>query len=752
MTKKKKILLWFTGVIGLAIALLAGLALIAPRFINKDFVRQAIENTFSEELGGTLTYDRVDLSIFPLPHIVVYNPTFAIPGSISGSLKSLDIYPAVLPLLSGKVQIAKTVLGRPDITILLPGETGRSKKKEPAGGSPLQTVLETASRIIPDILFISQNGQLTLIEDQRKVFVLSDLKTRISFHAAQRSEGLLHNAGPDETFRIAGSAAFTISEGGAFPGAVLLTIDTFEFLPRTLSFSRVRAEVLDSSVTVSGKLDDYLTALRKADLSLSGTIGPDFVQWIRTEAELPPALTVHAPLTVSKARLRWNRNVSTHLEGSATVEGGAAFSVDIAWAPESIFLKDMRLHDGESDAHVSFKRGQQILDLSFSGNLAQRTLKRFFEHESVQFGWIKGDIRAHADYGRPEKSMVEGAVEGEGLVIPYISKIPFIVTRLSLKASGDQIVLDPLALTIGKDDLTAKGSIAISEEGFNLDMDLTSARFDWETLHALLTPDRDKQKENSESTSGRKKLPVQGQLRISLDAMSAGRFTAQELQAMVSLERDRTSIELSKATVCGASLPGTIVIAPDDIQLNFRPSAQNQELGPSLACIAGEDFRFTGTFDVSGHLSMRGTNETLLKSLQGKISFSAKKGRVYRDIVVLRVLSFLTISELIKGSYSKLEKEGLPYDSFTLQAEIQNGEIKLSDAVLKSPVANMTGHGSVDLRDKTMYFRLSVAPFTNVDAVVKNVPLVGNMLGGSLVNIPVRVTGPFNDPDVKVLK
>jgi hypothetical protein len=752
MTKNRNILLWLTGIFGLVIVLLAALALMAPRVINKDFVRQAIETTFSKELGGTLTYDRVELSILPLPHIVVYKPNVVVPGSISGSLKSLDIYPAILPLLTGKFQITKTVLDRPDLTIVLPGETRGLKKEKTAGGAPLETVLETASRIIPDILFIAQNGQVTLIEDQRKVFVLSDVKTRIAFHTAPPAEDLLHNSGPKANFRIAGTAAFTISEGGAFPGAVRFIIENFELLPRTLSFSRVRTELLDSSLTLSGKFNDYLTTLRKVDLSLSGTIGPDTVQWIRTEADLPPALTVHAPLTVSKARFRWNRNVSTHIEGSATVAGGAALSLDIAWAPESISIKDLRLHDEGSDAHFSYRRERQILDFSFSGNLAQATLTRFFEHDILKFGWIKGDVRAHVDYDQREKSTVEGMVEGEGLVIPSISKIPFIVDRLSLKASGDQIELNPVTLKIGKDNLTAQGTVAVSEDGLNLDMDLTSARFDWDTLHALLTPDRDEQKEDSESASGREKLPVQGQLRISLDAMSAGRFTAQELQARVTLERDRTSIELSKATLCGIFFPGTIVIAPDDIQLDFRPSAQSRELGPSLSCIAGEDLRFTGTLDFSGQLAMRGKKEELLKSLHGNISFSAKEGRIYRDIVILRVLSFLTISELIKGSYSKLEKEGLPYESLTIQAEIQNGELKLRDAVLKSRVANMTGRGSVDLLGKTLYLRLWVAPFTSIDAVVKNVPLVGNMLGGSLVDIPVRIRGPFNDPEVTVLK
>jgi len=41
-----------------------------------------------------------------------------------------------------------------------------------------------------------------------------------------------------------------------------------------------------------------------------------------------------------------------------------------------------------------------------------------------------------------------------------------------------------------------------------------------------------------------------------------------------------------------------------------------------------------------------------------------------------------------------------------------------------------------------------VSPLKTVDTVVRNIPLVGNILGGSLVSIPVKVTGDINDPTV----
>jgi hypothetical protein len=44
-----------------------------------------------------------------------------------------------------------------------------------------------------------------------------------------------------------------------------------------------------------------------------------------------------------------------------------------------------------------------------------------------------------------------------------------------------------------------------------------------------------------------------------------------------------------------------------------------------------------------------------------------------------------------------------------------------------------------------------VAPLKTVDSVVKKIPIVGGILGGTLVSIPVRATGDLTDPKVSAL-
>jgi hypothetical protein len=44
-----------------------------------------------------------------------------------------------------------------------------------------------------------------------------------------------------------------------------------------------------------------------------------------------------------------------------------------------------------------------------------------------------------------------------------------------------------------------------------------------------------------------------------------------------------------------------------------------------------------------------------------------------------------------------------------------------------------------------------VAPLKTVDSVITRIPLVGDILGGSLISIPVSVKGDLKKPDVTIL-
>ena len=61
---------------------------------------------------------------------------------------------------------------------------------------------------------------------------------------------------------------------------------------------------------------------------------------------------------------------------------------------------------------------------------------------------------------------------------------------------------------------------------------------------------------------------------------------------------------------------------------------------------------------------------------------------------------------------------------------------------------DLLGKGEINLEDRTVDMQLLAAPFQTVDSIVKHIPGVNYLLAGSLVRIPVSISGHLTDPKV----
>ncbi len=731
---KKKIVLWCLGAFALLLVLLTALLLLAPWIINQRFVKEFIVAAVSQTLGGRISYDRLGLSLFPRPHLAIRGARLSIPGSLSGTLTSLDLYAELRPLLTGELRITSVRLDHPDVTLTLSGESERPADAMAFG--------------MPNIATRITQGRLTVMEDQRRLFSLQNINMQIDSLPPTPQLGNERPA-PTEPFHIVGSVQGLLTDVASLPGPVSLTITRFDAFPRTISFSDARVRLLDAPFVVSGTLDDYLTTIHKVSLTMGGTIGPQMVQWIRSLASLPPELTIHAPITLSRARLLWNHRGTMRLEGTASVGDGLTLSFDLLQAPGLMSVKQLRIRDRESQAAVTLSLVHQILDLTFSGNLSQTTMNSLFEHERFQFGWVKGDLSARIDLDQPLESTAKGTLEGERLVPPFTLNVPVIIDRISLSAAGRTITLKPLVIGLGAKSHTVTGTVTASADGWRLD--LKSDGLEWEPLQALFAPQQKETPGQMPAAPGEPSAPVRVTLRLNADSFSAAGWTAQPFRADIAFDPDATRLRLSEAGVCGIHLSGTATVQPEHLELNLRTTASRQPLAPSLNCLSGTDVRITGTYDLSGAFTSQGEKSAWFDHLRGGVVFTASNGRIYHDLAIVKVLEYLNTTDLLKGKFPDPEKEGVPYQSALLRGSLKDGVLRVDETVLVSPIADITGRGSINLSARTIDTVYLVAPFPSADAVVKKIPLLKDILGGSLLTIPVRVQGPYENPTVTTL-
>ncbi len=746
----KRIVLWIVIPLILFLALLITLYVLTNRVINQESVKNSIEAAISEKLHGQFSYERMGLSILPRPRVVIQGPNISIPESLSGRMRSLDIYPELWPLITGKLRFAKVLLDRPDFHFSLLRKTGDQNRLETLPEtSPernLANVLGFVASRMPDLSIIIKQGRITFNQGEQHLFSVQEVKSQIAFLPEKHRSNEPPVVSSEEGFRMVGSIQGVMIKGEGPAVSVRIAVKRFEVSPQTISISDTRIQILDTLLSVSGRLDDYLIPTQKASLTIGGTVGSDTIQWIRTMASLPPELTINAPVTLSQTHLFWNRNGTTRLEGEAAMQGHLRLSFDVSWEPDHWVVKDLSIRDRESQATLAWSFNKMALKLAFIGTLSHSTLNRLFEHERFQFGWLRGDFSTQVNLDKPSEFSARGVLEGEQLVFPFHLNVPITLDRISLRATDRTVTLDPVVVVLGTKPHTVRGQItAPADEWF---LNLTTDGLEWEPLSELFASVTTTSREAS-TTANEKPASFRGTIRVSAPSFTIGRWTAAPARAEITVGPNPTRIRLHEAVVCGVNLPGVITITPSETRIDVKPSADRQSLETTLSCMGVENRHITGTFDLSGHLSATGVGQTLLDTLQGAVAATAKDGRMFQDSIVVRILTYLNVTDLLRGNYPDPGLDGVPYTSLVVRGTLKKGTMSLDEAVLMSPVVNLGGGGSINVSDKTLDLTVLVAPFTTIDAIVKRIPLIKDILAGSIVTIPIRVAGSFQNPEVK---
>ena len=128
MRKVKKVSVWLSAAVLVLIMLVGAAFYIASHVIQKESVKQKIHNIISKKIGGDFKYESMNLYFFYWPHAVIRNGEFDIPDKVKGNFESVVVYPQILPLLYGDVELSTLSFNSPDITIHISEE---HEEKEP---------------------------------------------------------------------------------------------------------------------------------------------------------------------------------------------------------------------------------------------------------------------------------------------------------------------------------------------------------------------------------------------------------------------------------------------------------------------------------------------------------------------------------------------------------------------------------------------------------------------------------------------
>jgi hypothetical protein len=147
----------------------------------------------------------------------------------------------------------------------------------------------------------------------------------------------------------------------------------------------------------------------------------------------------------------------------------------------------------------------------------------------------------------------------------------------------------------------------------------------------------------------------------------------------------------------------------------------------------------------------RGDREHLPRFLKGNFELSARNGEFVRSPGIDATFDYLNATGDFKVAFPDLDREVFPYRFVGVKGRIE-GEMLVGDEInVQASRLSLSGQGKVDLARKQIDGKVLIALLQPVDEVIRRIPLIGSIFGGSLVGIPVRVAGSLDRPTVTYL-
>ena len=444
------------------------------------------------------------------------------------------------------------------------------------------------------------------------------------------------------------------------------------------------------------------------------------------------------------SRIKWEKDGIT-VDSNVTSPENVKISLELTKTEDSFYLRRFVISDGVSNGSFQLTLKGGTLDAGFSGNLCKETLDKLLVHNSILSGRIEGNFKAHIPVKKMRESKLSGNLRGWELDLAELN-VPLKIEEVSLKTADKTVDVETMRFLWEGHQGNCKGRFLFSEKEITVDLDVSLDELDWKSIETFIENGDAKKGSSDKKESG---LPVQGVLRIVLGEFKYKTLVWHPVHAEFRVVGDNVEIQFSENKVCGIEMSGQMRIASDEMLLDFKLFAENQPIGPTALCMTNEDI--DGTFNLEGTIKGKGKPEELMKEAKGRLKFRAKDGKINRSSRWTNIFEYLSISNLLTGGLTHFKKEGFRFSTVEAQIDIEGGALHFKKGLIHSDAMDVAYEGKLDVLNEKLDFKLLIAPFTTANWIIRHIPIVNYLMGGTIGTIPVKVTGDINDPKVTAL-
>lgn len=188
-----------------------------------------------------------------------------------------------------------------------------------------------------------------------------------------------------------------------------------------------------------------------------------------------------------------------------------------------------------------------------------------------------------------------------------------------------------------------------------------------------------------------------------------------------------------------------------DDWVRIKSRMADVDLGPLIAMSDGTTPpQIVGKLDADADF-LADTNNDFFETLGGAFSFAAKHGTLRKFKLLSRVLNTLDLGQWLTAKIPDPRINGVPFDTLTASFTGRDGLFHTDELLLNGPVMTMSATGNVNIARSTLDLQLGVRPFSTVERVVKEIPLLGRGIATNQSGILAayfRIRGPMRDPAV----
>lgn len=550
-------------------------------------------------------------------------------------------------------------------------------------------------------------------------------------------------------FDISGELKDVAVNSPRLPGPVIMRTGTLLAAQDHIEFSNIQMDMIDTSLQVSGSVTRYRWKDRTARITVRGMIGSRTHKWINTVAGLPPRFYTEYPMIIEKANVDWKGGSHIVVMADVAVPEGPLVGIDLEYRKGDLEVKKFSVKDEHSDGIFTLRIGKDAIDMTFSGTISGGTVSQLLSFDSEGEEWLRGKIAIEVPRDRSSLLAAAGEFEGGNIRIPWAHAIPLEIDTIHVIARDRTVSVESSTVLVGDLSFQVRGSLGYKDNRYIVNGDIETKRLSWEAVRKIIGEKEKEATEKNQSTP--EGIPIEGTINVRTDSFAYKDFHWEPLHLAISVDPEGITVKTTEAMICDVATPVTVRVKDTLLDVQARVSSKGQDVRGTVKCLYGKDADMTGTFELKGNISGKGTQDSLVQSLSGHVEFIARKGRIYRQVQLSRILQIINVTEVFRGNYANILEEGFAYESFVVKGNILSGKFVLDEMVLDGSTMEIVGEGEIDIVRDQVDMTVIAAPLKTVDAIVKKIPLLRDITHGTLITIAMKITGQVRDPEVKLL-